>query len=73
MQNQNNNIIKPEPKKWKMVINKTLQRILGILGIVIVVLIILLGALLASHTWNPSWNPFGEKVDKGIRDKIFNK
>ncbi len=74
MNNQNSSIPnKPEPKKWKLFISKTWSIILGISGLVIIMLIIGGGALLASHVWNPSWNPFGQHQDKGIKDKIFKK
>ena len=70
MNNQNNgNLNKPEPKKS----NKTLSIIFGILGLVIVLLIIGVGAMLASHAWNPSWNPFEQYKDKGLKEKIFKK
>jgi hypothetical protein len=57
----------PDPKK-----SNVLSIVLGITGVFLVILIIGIGALLASHTWNPSWNPFKKAPDWGIQ-KIFKK
>jgi len=57
----------------KSVKSKITSFILGIVGLLLVVLIIGIGALLASHEWNPPWNPF-KKVsasDTTIREKIL--
>ena len=64
-QNLNPNQHSVNPKKSKM-----LSIALGSIGLFLVMSIIFLGALLASHTWNPSWNPFKQAPDKGIQ-KIF--
>ncbi|OGZ73744.1 MAG: hypothetical protein A2908_02920 [Candidatus Staskawiczbacteria bacterium RIFCSPLOWO2_01_FULL_38_12b] len=47
-----------EPKKNRVLFSNIISKILGISGVVLVILIIGLGALLAGHVWNPSWNPF---------------
>ena len=76
MENQNNqNINQPELKKAKAWLHKTLPKIFGALGLVIIASIICGGALLASHVWNPSWNPFKKQsnTDKIIREKIKDK
>lgn len=73
---QNNNVpIKPVLKKTKAVLSKTLQMVLGISGLIIVLCIIAGGALLASHTWNPGWNPFKQPThtDQVIKQKIMDK
>lgn len=62
--------IPPSIKKNK---SKVISSILGISGLVIVLGIIVGGALLASHVWNPKWNPFKQNVDKGLKEKIFKK
>ena len=66
---ESDNLVKNKPKNPK---GKILSLVLGVIGLFLVISIMGVGALLASHTWNPSWNPFGENPDKGIR-KIFKK
>lgn len=67
------------PPKGKGFKGKVLPIILTSTGLAIVLLLIGVGALLASHTWDPSWNPFKkpnpEKVIsvKAIGQKIFKK
>ncbi len=65
--------IKPVNIPPKMFKHKLLSWILGALGLLVVLAIIGLGALLASHTWNPSWNPFKQpsNSDKIIREKFL--
>ena len=50
-----------------------LSIILGVAGLIIISAIITGGALLASHAWNPYWNPFRQKEDQGLKEKIFKK
>ena len=59
--------IQSQPKKGKLVLGK----ILAVAGVLLVLCIIIGGALLASHVINPSWNPFKQNPDKGIRDKVI--
>lgn len=61
-----------EPKKNRVFFSNIMSRILGISGVVLVILIIGLGALLAGHAWNPSWNPFVKSQSQAI-DLSLNK
>ncbi len=51
--------------------SKVVSIMLASAGVIIVLLLIGVGALLAGHVWNPTWNPFKQNSDKIIRDKII--
>ena len=53
--------------------SKAMSLFLGMTGVIVMLVIICVGALLAGHIWNPSWNPFKQinNSDKVVRDKIL--
>lgn len=53
-----------EQKKSQKMLVRIWSIIGGAVGLIIIISIIIGGSLLASKRWDPSWNPFRQKVER---------